>query len=699
MVKLSNGRITLEIEPEHGTITEFVHEPLQIRLVQEVRLAENFRLLVPLPHWRGHYILGKEQTLTGLQISDDGTECRLKWQNLQSKEGRFAIEVYQIIHLDRDTVTFRLEIENNSPYEIEEVFNLALGGIANSSERDEWRLHYTNFGGQGQEWAFFKNFPGTYLGPAHPVWSRMYPGNLSMPWVDLYNSRSRKGVYIGNHDTQVRLSALWCQLFPGTTYGGSAREEVQSWPDPAVTNDTPVGLTLAWNNFPFIAPNTKWSGPSIVFHFHSGIWWTAADYFRDWYDQTYGKLDKSSSWLAQEDAWQSTIISYPEGTIGFRFKDLPAIARAAKGAGINVLQIDGWDQGGIDRDYPYYTPDPKLGSWEDLGQAIRACEELGVRVMLFSNLQWINLDTAWYKKELHRYAVRDPFGNVRGGMGWEYNTTLGLNGQTISRMIAANPSKVEFQNLIIEQLENVVRLGAPATQIDKVWVMSEIDYSPDNPAPRDAALPNGLLETLQKFSQRARASNPDFRIASELHWDRAVGIVDASYSRFFAADHLPTFEHTFPEYRQSCCITGDYDYGLVNNCLRFGHIINLEARCLHGTAKDVPLLAAYIKEALRIRRQLKDYIWNSKIVEPGMLTVDGPQEMFYSLHESHSNSHKYSLVLNHFQQEPLQAKISYPGPGGAKTAKLYRPYKEAEQVVLPAWLTVPPREFLIAVFD
>src|SRR5207237_1006080 len=81
---------------------------------------------------------------------------------------------------------------------------------------------------------------------------------------------------------------------------------------------------------------------------------------------------------------------------------------------------------------------------------------------------------------------------------------------------------------------------------------------------------------------------PDFAIASETHWDRAFPYVDASYARYFGADHLPTVDYTFPEFRATCCVTGPADFGLVNNCLRYRHIINLEPRCLHGSTVAVP---------------------------------------------------------------------------------------------------------------
>lgn len=691
-IVLDNGRVRIEVEREHGCIVRFAHQQLGIEVVRETRLAENFRLLVPLESWRGHYIWGKHQPLTDAEV-DDHT-CRLIWRGLQSTQGHFDIEVTQTIRLEGDDVTFGMEVENRSSHTVEEVFNFALGGMANPEERTDWVLHYPGHAGKGEEWDFYDTFPGSYLGPAHPVWTAAYQGDLSMPWIDLYHRGARKGVYIGNHDGDVRQSVVWAQLMPSTTYRGP-EGAAQYWPDATVAGDVSVGLTLAWNSFPFLRPGERWSGPPLVFHFHSGTWWAAADYFRAWYDTRY-TIDKSNSWMVEEDAWQSTIISYPEGSVGYRFGDLPEMARSALHYGIKVLQIDGWDIGGIDRDYPQYTPDPRLGTWDELRSALAECRAMGVYVMLFANLQWVNIETEWFRNELHRYAVRDPHGNVRNGMGWEYNTTLGLLNQTIHRMVPANPSRPEFRRIILDQLQNVLRLGAPGTQIDKLQGLTGFDYAPDNPGPRDASLVAGVLETLETFYRAARGVDSSFRIASEVHWDKAVPFVDASYSRFFSADHIPTFGHTFPEYRQSCCITGDWDYGLVNNCLRFGHIINVEARCLHGTTADTPSLSRYVAEALRTRRALRDRLWHSTVVEPPEGLVDAPAELLYSLHRSWE-SEREALVFNHFQPTGVTALIT--PPGGARSATLYRPFQTPERVELPISVEVPRDEFLVATIE
>jgi hypothetical protein len=201
---------------------------------------------------------------------------------------------------------------------------------------------------------------------------------------------------------------------------------------------------------------------------------------------------------------------------------------------------------------------------------------------------------------------------------------------------------------------------------------------------------------MEAYYHQARAVNPNYRLAGEIHWDRMVPYVDAAYARFFSLNHIPTFAHTFPEYRQTSCITGDYDFGMVNNCLRYGYIINIEARSIHGTVGDVPAMGRYIAEALRIRRDLRDVLWDSQLIEPLSVQLDGPASLLYCLHKSRT-SDRQALVLNHFETTTLAAEIKLADD--ARQVTVYRPFKGTETGSLPLRLEVPPNEFVIVVID
>src|SRR5262249_15394236 len=176
----------------------------------------------------------------------EGDTARLVWRGLRSSQGHFDVQVTLIVTLEGDDATFRLAIVNGGGHTIEEVYTPALGGMAHPAEADDWILHHANGVGQGQGWRLYRDFPGTYLGPAYPVWQRPYPRDMIAPWIDLYDRRRRRGVYVGNHDPEPRWSTPYGQLIPGTTYG----KDGQEWPRPEALGDQPLGMTLAWVSFP-----------------------------------------------------------------------------------------------------------------------------------------------------------------------------------------------------------------------------------------------------------------------------------------------------------------------------------------------------------------------------------------------------------------------------------------------------------------
>jgi len=678
-IDLSSGPITLVLDETNGTIVKLAHSNLGIDLVTEPRLAGNFRLLVPLADWRGHYILGREQHLREWKRTESGGE--LAWGPLVSSAGTFDISFILTIAIEGDDVRFSYQIDNRSSVLVEEVVVPMLGGLANEAENEDWRFHHSDLVGKGQEWRFYKDFPGTYLGPAKPVWFEPYPHRSALPWVDIYHSTRRVGVSLGCYNLKADWSGAFLELSPGTVYSKGG----QRWPRRATLDPgMPLGITLGMATFPFAQPGEIHQGPPTVLHFHAGTWYAAADAYRAWFQQHW-PVARKTSWLGREDAWQSNIISYPEDSIGFRFADLPELARQAVQRGVRVMQVDGWDVGGIDRDYPNYAPDPRLGTTEDLKQAIAACADLGVGVMIFANLTVASIENERFKKELHRYASKDPRGFARNTIGWEYHTLLGLAGQTESRMVFMNPSHEGWADVMLEQLDGIVRLGAPAVQLDKLMGFSPVDFA--KPAGRSptASMPDGILRTLGRFREQALATNPSFSLGSETHWDRAIPMVDASYSRFFELDHLPTIGYSFPEFRQSAAIPGPTDKPLVNNSVRFGHIINVEPAYLHGTMADAAPLDAYVAEVLRLRRSLSHVLWDSRLLEPIDLEMAHSGEMLASVHRSLDGAQR-AVVLTHLEEAAQSAKVDLAGAG---KATLYRPFEEPRSVSLPLSLDVP----------
>lgn len=683
--------IEVRIDPIHGRLISIKDTSRSIELIGEEVLAENFRLLVPLPDWRGHYIRGCDQLLAEWKVGE--LEAELVWRDLRSARGVFPIEVRIRIRIAENTVLFHTSLRNGSEHQIEELIAPALGGMANPAERDQWRLHYSRRNGLGHEWSFYQECQNVYLGPSHPTHAISYPGAASMPWIDLYHSTARKGVYFCQEDSLPRFGSWIFQLQPSANWGGKS----YVWPDPAIER-RPVGMTLAWTAFPHVSPGAEWASAPFAIRFHDGTWYEAARIYRRWYDGQF-TIDRRNSWLDLADAWQSTIISYPEDTIGYRFCDLPKLAEAALSAGISVLQIDGWDQGGIDRDYPHYVPDPRLGTVEELREAIRQCQAMGVRVLLFSNLHVVNIETDWYAHELHRYAYCDSRGNPLDTMGWEYNTIAGLAGNTKPRMRMCNHAHPEFARIMQDAYQRIADLGADGTQVDKVMGgMAQMDGHPDlKHLPPDLSVTAPVVEAFARHRAIADAVRADYGIASETHWDRLFPYVEASYARHWYEDAPQTVAVAFPEFRQTCCVTGSSDFALVANCIRLGHIINIEADCLHGSIAEEPLMRDFVTKALSLRRGLWDLLWMSRLIDPSPhVQVTGDSRVKYSLHESRTRPGAHALVLNHFASTPLSVRLDWPGHPTGRLS-LHSIQNQPSRASTGTEIIIPPSDCVVVV--
>ncbi len=145
-----------------------------------------------------------------------------------------------------------------------------------------------------------------------------------MPWIDIYDASRGVGVTLADLDDRPAgaISMAFAQLFPGTAWQGGR----QCWPTRRQAGDEPVGMTLGWARFPFVSAGGRWESGPVTMRFHAGTWWQAAQSYRRWFNETMPyPVDKHRSWLSKQDAWQSTIINYPEGTVNVRFEDLPRL--------------------------------------------------------------------------------------------------------------------------------------------------------------------------------------------------------------------------------------------------------------------------------------------------------------------------------------------------------------------------------------
>jgi hypothetical protein len=693
---LERAGVRVEVDASDSRILRLGHEQLAIELVSEPRLAESWRLLVHLP---GGFttVRGVDQGPPRAEPSADGAELTMHWDRLATVDGEVEIAVRQVLRIDDDdTLTVRLELDNDSGLLVEEAYPLCIGGMANWEEQDEWRMLVPGLIWGGEEWDFYREFRGSYLGFRRSTFAFAYPGasvdywqkNLSMPWASLYHAERRVGVYLANHNPEVELSAFWGELVPQPDFASPKGRSHLIWPHPSrATVDISIGVTVGWAFFPFLETGFYVS-PPVVVRFHRGTWYEAARHYRAWFEEHVEHVAERRDGLAAHDAWQNTYLETPGGRIRYRFEDLPQIARDALDAEIDVVMIAGYHEGGLDTSYPRFaTPSHRLGTAEELERGIAACRELGVDVLLFGNANQISVDAPDYEEGLARFANLRPDGLPHLPLGFGFDRLLSFMGFTVPRMVSANLAHPEFRDMLVGEWERVVDLGPTGIQIDKL-ISGEpfnVDFNPAVPGHPMSSSHRSLITAVRDFHHDMQQRDPAPWIALETGWDRLLPYGEVTYCRFFGQDHVPVQEVTFPEVKATCCVCGQFDHGLVNNCLRYGHVLALEGDYLWGTAADVPAIVPYIREVLRLRRGLQQNLWWASIVEPAFATVEADGEIrvgaFEAWDERPATGTRHALVLHHFDAASMAVRVGLEAPYGR--ASIYRPFAEPEVLTAP----------------
>jgi len=91
-MEIENLLYLIAVDAANGAIVKLLDKKSGVNLISEPRLADNFRLLIPLPDLESNYILGREQRLARREKGTDSLE--LTWQGpLVNLQGSFDLTV------------------------------------------------------------------------------------------------------------------------------------------------------------------------------------------------------------------------------------------------------------------------------------------------------------------------------------------------------------------------------------------------------------------------------------------------------------------------------------------------------------------------------------------------------------------------------------------------------------------------------
>ncbi len=684
----------LHLDKTNGNLVGLHWKDPDEEVIKESRLGENFRILLPLPHYEANYFISADQKVRFEKIKN-GVICH--YDELINGRQALNVKVDYKIESKNGQLLFSITVNNNTDQPLAEVLYGILGGQKGLRNRADNRTlvpggttnndgeMFTRFSGGG--------YGGGNLGITYSAAGITYPSwSMSMSWIEVFNTRENIGMYYAQQDSVIRKAAFYYELRPsekGNVIG-------DNWPtEKDVPEGTPIGLTMGWMNTPYTKRGVFYSAP-VVLQLHQGDWHEGSHIYRQWFDKHYN-VKRQPTWLRKEMAWQSIIMSNGEDVINYKFNDLPKLAADAKKYGVTTFEILGWDKGGIDRGYPGYEPDQRLGTKEDFRNALNGIKKMGVHPLIFANIQWVDTDIPLYYHKLKKYETKGRWADDLMLAGWGEGTISSRIGISRHNMTQMTPSHPEVNKMLMDYFLELIRSGADGFQFDKTTSI-DVDFNPLLNLSPDRAMAQGVFDMLGQVLKEGRKIDPHLAIASELIWDRAFQYVDVSYLRMNDVDMHPALKYTFPEWTSTIFAESPFDFNIMNNGMRYGFVWAMAPRHYSASLDEVITqpLSKYVAELIRIRKKYADILFTGRFMDTVGAIVKCGENSRFSVFEPMNDNKRKAVVVVNFDNKEDDVEVNLEGVSNGK-AELCIPFQSDKIVSLPARIKVPARTCAVVV--
>lgn len=691
LATLENDEVRISFDAESGAITAFVYKKTGWQIQHSPQLGESFRVFAPAPDRSYNPAIGARNKVASIKRSDDGHSITIEWKGLESEySGKLDITLKGIVRLDGAKVSFEMTVVNHSPNQISTISWPIIGAFAPPDNCKTVTRYNTIYSTLGRSSIFpkFENDHG-YYGTNYP----MQMGEAGEGRYNILVADKSQGLYLGAHDTSQReLVRYLFELRPGfgNSYNGLN-------PASGSIDDHPVRIASEVVHYAFLQPGDEAPLSRIVLSPFEGDWHQGVDVYKEWRATWFHRMPLPA-WAADVHSWQQIQINSAEDDLRTQYKDLPRRAEEAAKNGVAAIQLVGWNNGGQDRGNPSHNTDPRLGTYDDLKQAIAKIEGMGVHVILFNKYTWADVTTQDYKQELYKHIATDPNGWPYVYHGYTYQTPEQLEDINTRRLAVACLNDPYWLDLSAREFRKSIDLGASGILYDEVFHHggASFCFSPNHGHHVPTTLFSGDLRIADLFRKIIRESVGEdrFLMGGEYPYDLETMDYSISYIRI-EPGFIPGDRYADPFQQIMIAVTGFDDREMINRALMYRYIISYEPFNFKGNLSDFPLTMDYGKKVDALRKRYKSYLWNAEFRDNqgASVTVDGgPYEDFTVFRQADG---KRAVVIANVNERAIDATIDL---GKAPTAPLAWTSPEAP-VLHPCETTVriPYRSVVVVV--
>jgi hypothetical protein len=656
---LENELLKVKFNQNTGALESLISKATGWEIQKRSELAQSFRMLVPKPNQRHNPVLGIKQKPPEIYFDKIKNQVTLKWNNLSSElGGELDIEFIGNIQLTKDGLIFTAKVKNQSPYVIETIYWPYLGDLTAPPGTDIFSQLGMRYSGVKEMQLFpeFDNEPG-YFAVDYPSQTMFTPRTP----FSLLNSGG-EGIYVGYHDTTAEhMLQFWAQLKPGYV-------SYELW-DTGVNPQTdsiagkPVHLEFSTIHFPFFSSGESGKLKPIVMQPYQGTWHKGADLYKK-YRRTWFKAQPKPGWLEQVHSWQQIHLNNPEDFIRYKYQDLKEIGKDCARHGVKAIQVTGWTIGGQDEGNPSHDIDPRLGSQNELREAIETIQKMGVNVILFTKFTWADRSQDWYRNELINYATKDPYGDPHYHGGYAYQTATQLAEINTHRFAPMCHLSKDWREIANNEFIKPINLGADGMLFDEnqhhggAFYCFDKDHGHHIPA----FIYAGDEYLAQGFHQVSSKLKPNYLFAGEGNYDLEFRHYHLSYFRV-DLNHVPMHRYIAPNEEMMIAVSGYNDRNIINLALMYRYIISYEPRNFKGRLDEFPQTIEYGKKVDALRKRYSNFLWHGEFQHTigATVTSNGKIHKNYSVFTDRKTGNRAIVITNFDYDSEISCEIKFEG--------------------------------------
>jgi hypothetical protein len=695
IITLENDALRLAFARETGALVGFTDKLTAWEVINRPYLGLSFQLLLPLPNRRNNPVYGEKQRVSAVDIADYGQSVAFTWESVTSAYGgEHPIQLSLSVNLAEAQAIFALSIDNRSEYVVETVHCPYFGDIQRPPGAEAFEAFHYGYAEAVQR-SLYPTFENTlgYYGFDYPVQYGPDSWRSGAPAVPYILLRSRdQGLYVGVNESSSELVAWHNELRPG--YDSAIDSRVPTTPS---ISGLDVATRFAAIHLPYIQPGESRALTPIAVQPFQGGWQQGVDVYKRW-RQSWMTTPEVPEWARQPHAWWQLHINSPEDELRIPFSELGQIGEEAARHGVKAIQLVGWNDGGQDQGNPSHDPDPRLGTFDELKEAIAQVQCCGVKLIIFAKFTWADRATERFRQDLHRLAVKDPYGDYYHYNGYQYHTaTQALNINT-KRLIPMCFGSDEYFEVGAGEFQKVLDLGADGILYDENQHHSPALLCFDESHGHRLGFPvfSRDNEFQQHLETMSREVNPDFLYAGEGIYDWQFAAYHLSYHRSWDKQHIPLSRYMLPHMPLMTAISGFNDRNMINQCLLYRYIISYEPYNFKGRLDDFPLTMDYGARMDALRTELRDYFWDGEFChEVGAMVTKASGEVH----------HPYAVFISKSGGVPGLAIANYEDLSVTLAAKLEADHKLSRYRLVDddAWrpvgegIVIPPRSAAVVI--